>query len=189
MKKIITINHEYGSGGRLIGKTLAEKLGLHFYDKELIALTAQKSGFTEEFVKEAAEKKTASLLYSLYMTSLPISDQLFLAQSQVIKELAAEGSCVIVGSCADYILREERCFKVFVHAPREVRLKRVKEEHDVQDHREFLHKQDKKRTAYYNYFTQNKWGNALDYTLTVDSQIGINTAAECIARAAEAFFA
>lgn len=187
--RIITINREYGSGGRIIGKLLSEKLGIPYYDKEIISLTAKKSGFTEDFVKEASEKKTVSLLYSLYMTSLPVSDQIFLAQSQVIKDISEnEESCVIVGGCADYVLRELNCcFKVFIHAPLEERVRRVREEYGetADDYRNYVIKQDKRRVTYYNYFTQNKWGHANDYNLTIDSSLGLENCAEIIAEAAK----
>jgi cytidylate kinase len=188
MSCIITVTREYGSGGRLIAKMLSQQLGIPFYDREIIALTAKKSGFTEEFVREAEEKKTASLLYSLYMTSLPVSDQIFLAQAQVVQEIHAKGSCVIVGSCADYILRDEpNCLNVFIHAPLEERIKRVREEYLelAEDIRTFILKQDKKRITYYNYFTQNKWGQANNYHLSVNSALGLETAADIIAEAAE----
>ncbi len=186
MNKIITINREYGSGGRIIGKMVAEKLDIPYFDKEIITLTAKKSGFTEEFVKEASEKKTMSLLYSLYMTSLPISDQLFLAQSQVIRDISANGPCVIVGGCAEYVLRDMKdCFKVFVHASLDERIKRVRDDYKEvsEDFRNYVQKQDKKRITYYNYFTQNKWGYAADYQITVDSSVGLEVAAEIIRKA------
>jgi len=169
---------------------LAGMLDVPFYDREIIALTAKKSGFTEEFVRETAEKKTASLLYSLYMTSLPVSDQIFLTQSQVIKEIHREGPCVIIGACADYILRDEpNCLNVFIHAPLESRIARVKEEYSElsEDIRTYVLKQDKKRITYYNYFTQNKWGFADNYHLCVNSSLGIDVAANIIFEAAKAF--
>ncbi|MCL2634041.1 MAG: cytidylate kinase-like family protein [Oscillospiraceae bacterium] len=190
MSCIITVTREYGSGGRLIAKMVSQRLGIPFYDKDIIALTAKKSGFTEEFVRAAEEKKTVSLLYSLYMTSLPVSDQIFLAQSQVIQEIHKQGSCIIVGSCADYILRDEsNCLNVFVYAPLEERIKRVKEEHGDfnEDIRTYILKQDKKRVTYYNYFTQNKWGHANNYHLSINSAMGLETAVNIIIEAAESF--
>jgi len=190
MSCIVTFTREYGSGGRIIAKTLAQQLDVPFYDREIIALTAKKSGFTEEFVREAEEKKTASLLYSLYMTSLPVSDQIFLAQSQVIQEIHKQGSCVIVGGCADYILRDcDDCLNVFVHAPLESRIARVREEYSdlSEDIRTYVLKQDKKRVTYYNYFTQNKWGYADNYHLCVNSALGIDIAVNVIFEATKAF--
>ena len=129
MKKfVITVSREYGSGGRRIGRLVAEKLGVNFYDGELLSLVAKESGYTEEFVRQNDQKKTQSLLYHLYIGSqiLPASDMIFIAQSRVIKDLYAKESCVIVGRCADYILRgKENVINIFVHAPLESRVARV----------------------------------------------------------------
>lgn len=184
MKQVITITHEYGSGGRQVGKLLAEELGLEFYDKDLIALTAKKSGFAEEFVRQSSEKKTQSLLYGLYMTSLPVSDQLYLAQSQVIRDLSDAGNCVIVGGCGNYVLRENKnAAHVFIRADFERRMARVRDEYKEtgDDARAFLTKQDKKRAAYYNYFTQNKWAYAENFHICVDSGIGLEQTARLLA--------
>ncbi|MDR2531886.1 MAG: cytidylate kinase-like family protein [Oscillospiraceae bacterium] len=183
MKYTIVINREYGSGGRLIGRKLASRLGIPFYDNDLIRLTAEKSGFSEEYVKEASEKKTTSLLYSLYMTSLPVSDQLFLAQSQVVRDLAAKESCVIVGGCADYVLKDIRgLVKVFIHAPINDRIQRVRDEYNETsgDYKNYVTRMDKRRITYYRYFTQYKWGRAHDYNITLDSTAGPDTCAEII---------
>ncbi|MDR0197122.1 MAG: cytidylate kinase-like family protein [Oscillospiraceae bacterium] len=187
MSCVVTFTREYGSGGRIVAKMLSEQLGIPFYDREIIKYTAEKSGFTEEFVREAEEKKTASLLYSLYMTSLPVSDQIFLAQSQVIQEIARQGSCVIVGNCADYILRDERnCLNVFIYAPLNERIARVRDEYkDIsEDIRTYVLKQDKKRITYYNYFTQNKWGHSHNYHLSINSALGLETCVDITAKAA-----
>jgi len=183
MKYVIAINREYGSGGRLIGEKLAKKLDIPYYDNEIIKLTAQKSGFSEEYVKEAAEKRTMSLIYSLYMTSLPVSDQIFLVQSQVVRDLAAKGPCVIVGGCADYVLKDsKRLIKVFIHAPLEERIKRVRDEYGetAADYKHYVTRMDKRRVTYYNYFTQYKWGRAEDYDLTVNSAAGVGVCADTI---------
>ncbi|MCL2019790.1 MAG: cytidylate kinase-like family protein [Oscillospiraceae bacterium] len=179
MKYAVVINREYGSGGRLIGKDVANRLGIQFYDNELIRLTADESGFSEEYVRETAEKKTVSLLYSLYMTGLPASDRLFIAQSQVIREVAEKESCVIVGGCADYVLKNmDNLVKVFIHAPFEDRVRRVQNEYNEtvpdNNYKNYVTRMDKKRITYYRYFTQNKWGRAGDYNITLDSTGGIN---------------
>ena len=103
-KTVITVSREYGSGGRLIGRKLADELGIGYYDGELLSLVAKESGYTEDFVRRNDQKKTQSLLYHLYIGSqiLPASDMIFIAQSRVIKDLYAKESCVIVGRCADY---------------------------------------------------------------------------------------
>ena len=129
MLPVITIARQYGSGGHEVGEKVAKKLGLPFYDKALIAMATKKSGISEEVFVDADEKAASSLLYSMVMGSyafgarvpsineMPINDKLFIIQSDIIKKAAAEGPCVIIGRCADYILREhENCLNVFVHA-------------------------------------------------------------------------
>lgn len=186
---VITIAREYGSGGRLVGEELAKNLGIPFYDKELILLAAKKSGFSEDYIRRTEQIKSASFLYSLYMTSqvLPMSDQIFLVQSKIIQELADKGPCVIVGRCADYILRNmPNCLNVFVHAPMEERMRRAVEVYgdEVTNMEDYVRKQDKKRSSYYNYFSQNKWGNAKNYHLSVSSTLGVSQTAKLIQDAA-----
>ena len=175
---IVTIAREYGSGGRLIGQQLAQELHIPFYDKELIKLAAEESGFAEDFIAKMEQKKTISFFDNLYITSqaLPLAEQVFLAQSQVIREIAAKGSCVIVGRCADYVLRNfDNCLRIFIHAPLEWRIRCVRDiyHEKVTNYHDYLLKQDKNRAGYYNYFTQNKWGKAQNYHLSIDSSIGI----------------
>ena len=185
---IVTIGREHGSGGRLIGRKLAEELGFAFYDKEIIALTAKESGFTEEFVRQMETTKTSSFLFSIYSATreLPLTEQVFLMQAKIIRELAQKGNCVIVGRCADYILREEpNCIRTFIHAPIEKRVRRVKEfyneaEGTDEQVRARILKQDKKRASYYEYYTQLKWGLAQNYNITLDSSIGIEPSVEML---------
>ena len=125
---VITISREYGSGGRAIGERVAKELGVPFYDKQLILMAAKESGLSEEYIKKTEQMKSTSFLYGLYMGAqqLPMNDQIFLVQSKIIRKLADEGPCVIVGRCADYILRErEDLLSVFVHAPVEFRAQRA----------------------------------------------------------------
>lgn len=187
---VITIGREYGSGGKLIGKKLSEILELPLYDKELVALTAKQSGFNEKAVEMAEQQRTQSFLYSLYMTSeaLPFTDQVFIAQSKVIRELSDKGPCIIVGRCADYTLRDKkRCLRIFIHAPIEERIQRVRDVYGVKEKNleAFVRKEDKKRSSYYNYFTQNKWGNPHNYHLSIDSSIGLDLSANLIVEAAK----
>jgi cytidylate kinase len=184
-KFYITIGREYGSGGRLIGQQVAKELNIAFYDRELIVLAARESGFAEEFVQKMEQKRTISFINNLYMTGyeLPVSEKIFLAQSKVIQKVAEEGSCVIVGRCADYVLRDKpNCFKVFIHAPIEERIKRIREEYkeDQSNLEDYIRKQDKNRASYYNYYTHKKWGRAQNYHLCIDSSIGISTAVRMI---------
>lgn len=184
-KYVVTIGREYGSGGRLIGQQLARELDVPFYDRELIALAAKESGLAEEFVQKMEQKITVSFFDNLYMTGyeLPLSEQIFLAQCKVIREIAEKSSCVIVGRCADYVLRDSpNCIKIFVHAPIEERMRRVREvykenHHDLED---YIRRQDKNRASYYNYYTQQKWGKAQNYHLCIDSSIGIPAAVHII---------
>lgn len=189
---IITISREYGSGGRRIGEQLAKELGIPFYNKELINMAAKESGLSEEYIRKTEQMKSTSFLYGLYMGSqqLPMNDQIFLIQSKIIRKIAEEGPCVIVGRCADYVLRDHPALlSVFVHAPLEQRIQRAKEtyEKSASNMEDFLKKKDKKRAAYYNYFTQNKWSNANNYTLSISSAQGIDYAVSILKHAALSF--
>ena len=189
---VITISREYGSGGRAIGEKLAKELGIPFYNKELILMAAKESGLSEEYIKKTEQMKSTSFLYGLYMgaQALPMNDQIFLVQSKIIREIAEEGPCVIVGRCADYILRErEDLLGVFIHAPLSYRAQRTKEVYEkggsnVED---FVKKEDKKRASFYNYFSQNKWGDARHYHLAISSQYGVDFAVEVLKHAALSF--
>ena len=149
---VITIGRQYGSGGRQVGKLLAEKLGVPFYDSELLTEAAKKSGFCEEIFQENDEKPVGSFLYSLVMgansaDTLPLNNKLFLAQFDTIKEIATKGSCVIIGRCADYAIEEmENSLNVFIYADKAIRAKRAKEEYglDAKNIEDAVNKIDKK---------------------------------------------
>ena len=184
---VITVGREYGSGGRFIARNVAEKLSIPFYDKELIELVAEKTGLSPEFVKKAEEHRTSGFLYNLYYPtqSLPLYDQVFIAQSNIIKKFAAEGPCVIVGRCADYVLQNTPgCLHVFVHAPVEERVARARAYYELEGDDDVLRtaiaKQDKARASYYNHFTMGKWGRAQNYDLAINSALGIDEAAHAI---------
>ena len=183
---VVTIAREYGSGGRLIGQHLAELMNIDFYDKNIIAMTAEKSGLSEDFLSSHEQrKKRFGFLPNVIINSksLPLSDQVYLAQSMVIREAAEKGSCVIVGRCADYILRDNpRCVKVFIHAPLQEKIKRIREEYqdDAADPAAFAAKIDKERAAHYNYMTLNKWDDVHNYDLVINSSVGIDEAARLI---------
>ena len=186
-KYVITVSREYGSGGRLIGKKLADELGISFYDGELLSLVAKESGYTEDFVRRNDQKKTQSLLYHLYIGSqiLPASDMIFIAQSRDIKDLYNKESCVIVGRCADYVLRGfPNVINVFVTAPLESRIARVRDEYnekaDNDNYKAYMMKKDKNRIAYYNYFADDAWGKVQTYDISVNSDIGIDKSAEIL---------
>ena len=182
---IVTIAREHGSGGRSIGKKLAERMNVPFYDRELIYLAAKESGLSENFIKEVEEKPSRSFIYNMYMTgqALSVSDQVFIAQTKVITEMADKGSCVIVGRCSDYILKDRKnCKRVFIYAPFEERVCRVRDEYNEckRDVEQYLEKLDKKRSAYYASSTMQKWGVPQNYDLCINSAIGIDETVDVI---------
>ena len=183
---IITIGREFGSAGREIGYKVAEAFGIKLYDKEMLARAAKESGICEEIFESHDEKPTNSFLYSLVMdtysmgysgntyTDMPINHKVFLAQFDAIKKIANEGPCILVGRCADYALRSEPdCLNVFIHAPLQYRIARVKQRHnlDTAAAKELIVKTDKKRAAYYNSYSDKRWGDLEGYHLTLDSSV------------------
>lgn len=191
MKTVIAIGREYGSGGRIVAQKVAQKLGIPFYDKEIITQVAKETGFAENFVRDAEARPVNSFMYSLCFSAQNLSpaDQVFIAQAGVIKKLAEEGACVIVGRCADFILREHGdLLRVFVHAPVDQRVRRVAEEYGVQEANMegFIAKQDKKRASYYDYFTNARWGDSKTHDLCVSTSLGIDAVVDIICAAANA---
>lgn len=185
MPKIITIAREYGSGGRLIAQKVAEKLGLVYYDNEVIDLAAKELGIDVDTIRKISEEKTSSFMYSLSSTAftLPLNDQVYTMQSKIIRHLAEHDSCIIVNGCADYILEDyEDVLTVFIHAPLESRMRRVKEiyHEEHEDLKRYVMKKDKKRSNYYNYYTTKKWGQLKNFDLTLNSDLGIEEAANII---------
>lgn len=185
MTKIITIAREYGSGGRLIAQRVAEKLGLVYYDNEVIDLAAKELGFDIDTIRRAAEEKSSSFMYTMSSSAftLPLNDQVFTTQSKIIRHLAKHDSCIIVNGIADYVLEDyENVLSVFIHAPIESRVQRVineyHEEHD--DVKKYVVKKDKARCNYYNYYTTKKWGQLKNFDLTINSDLGIEEAADLI---------
>ena len=190
-KFVITIARQHGSGGRLIGESLARSMGIAYYDKELISLTAKKTGFAMDFVKEVEEKQTSSFLYSIYAAAtIPsVYEQARNAQFAVIRELAEKGPCVIVGRAADCVLRGmTNCIRVFVHAPLEERIRRARDEyHEPMDNPEkALQKKDKSRAAFYNAYSEYPWGDLRNYDMALSSSIGIEQTARIIQAYVEA---
>ena len=195
MKRIITISREFGSGGRSVGKLVAEKLGYRFYDRELVNKVAERSGFSPEFIEESGEYASArsSLLFALATASqysadgLSMHDRLYIEQTKIIEELAAEGDCVIVGRCADYILRDWKdCLHVFIHADMDSRAKRIVERYGECDQspEKRLTEKDQKRKVYYKNYTGRNWGQAQNYDLCLNSGVlGVETCAELIVQA------
>ena len=180
-KKLITISREFGSGGRLIGKRLAEKLDIPYYDKELLDRIAEESGFSKELIVEAEKKAKNSFLYSLASAmgtgeagpeSLSLNERFFLAQFDTIRRIADEGSCVIVGRCADYVLRGiPEATNVFIYAEEADKIKRAVQEYGVPEDsvKKLMKDTDKARANYYSYHTGRKWGDHVNYNLSIDS--------------------
>ena len=196
-KTIITFAREFGSGGHEVAKKVSEICDFSFYDKELIALAAKESGLSENLFDGLDEKPTNSLLYSLVMGlqsgnssycrygDITGADSVFRIQSQVIRELVAKGSCVIVGRCADYVLREQpRLINVFVHADLDFRIERIMKKFDMKEKvaQDYIVKTDKKRSSFYNFYTNKMWGSVDNYDISIDtSKIGTDNAAKLIA--------
>ena len=182
---VITIGRQLGSGGRETGMKLAESLGISFYDKELIRIASQESGLNERFFEKADEKKRFSLFWGLFGMHSPqtqemysgfyLSDEtLFKIQSDVIRKLADNKSCLFVGRCADYILKEHpRRLSIFLNADIGDRIKRVMEIHNITEAKaKFLvENTDKQRSSYYNYFSGKSWGEAESYHLCVNTSV------------------
>ena len=196
-KIIITIACQYGSGGREIGERVAELLGIPLYDKEIITDAAAKGSLDEEVIKKVDESAANSLLYTLAMGSnvlgttmhfgykMPLNDKLFILQSEVIKGYAAEGSCVVIGRCADYVLRDEpNVLRLFIYGDLDHRQQRVAERHpEIKSSQiiDVINKTDKRRSSYYNFYTGNKWGKYDNYDMAINSSaLGIEHTAQII---------
>lgn len=194
--RVVTVSRQFGSGGRTVAKAVAERLGFAYYDKELVRRIAQESGLAESYILEGGEYacSTNSFLFNWAMNaesarsgSLPISDQLYIVQHNIIKQLAQESNCVILGRCSDYILRErEDTLNVFIHAPADFRAERIVtlygERTDSPQKR--LKEVDDKRKAYYRHYTGRAWGSAENYHLCLDSgALGVDECTELIVKA------
>ena len=193
---VITIGRQCGSGGKKIGETVAQRLGVKCYDKELLTLAAKNSGLCEELFETHDEKPTSSFLYSLVMDTysrgysnsaymdMPLNHKIFLAQLDTIKKLADEESCVIVGRCADYALAEyPNVVSVFVSGNDEERIEYLKQLYKVETAKakDIMVKTDKKRASYYNYYSSKKWGDSRSYDLCINSSsVGIDGAVDMI---------
>lgn len=195
---IITIGRQFGSGGHELGEKLARRLGIPFYDRNLLSEAAQRSGMTKEMIESMDEKPTNSFLYSLSVGNysyggdvpLPLENQVFLAMSEAIREVAKKGSCVIVGRCAEYVLAgEESLLRVFVYADKASRTKRVMEKLTLKEREAtaLMQRTDKKRAAYHDFYADEKWGVPSSYDLLINSgALGIDEAVEMIAAFVEA---
>ena len=197
---IITIGREYGSGGHQIGQAVAEKLGVKFYDKQIISLAAQKSGLSDEFIANHEQRVRSGLMQNLAASAayssgffsgqyLPLSESIFISQAQVIRDVAARESAVIVGRCADYVLAgRENTINVFIHAPVEERVKRIMTLYHLDEAAAIkaITTSDKERGNHYFRYTDRKWGKAQNYDLCINSALmGIDKTVELLVRFAE----
>ena len=200
-KKIITISREYGSGGRQVGLTVAKKLGMEFYDKELIDAAAIEIGFPTEMIADREQRLTNSLLYNFAMgtlygiayprepkvSELPLTEQIYQAQKKAIEEAAKRGSCIFVGRCADYILKSRPdVLRVFIYADRDIRKRRAIEEYgEIEEYiDEFMYQTDKRRRIHYENYTNQKWGSRENYDLMLNSgDLGLDKCVELLCEA------
>ena len=189
--RIITISRQFGSGGRTVGREVAQKLGIPCYDHELIERLAEESGFAKEYIKNESEYRpfgsrlATALNVGTGFDPLTNQDRLWIAQKRMILELGAKESCVIVGRCADAILEDQAdCLRVFIHASFEQRAKRIVEvygETEVPTERR-LRDKDKRRISYYQYYTDRTWGDINNYDVALDTgRLGIDKCVELIA--------
>lgn len=182
---IITLSREYGSGGRYIGKLVAEKLGIKLYDKEFITEIAEETGLSEEYIKENEQKReNLSILNNGYYFGLNNADELFIKESKLIKKVADEESCVIVGRCADYILRNrEDVLKIFVYSDMENKIERATKFYGLnkESAKKEINRIDKLRANHYKYYTENDWRDSSNYDICINSDaLGVKKASEII---------
>ena len=198
---IITIGRQFGSAGREIGRVIAKHLDIKLYDKEMLNRAAQESGLCKELFETHDEKPTNSFLYSLVMDTyslgyssgsymdMPINHKVFLAQFDAIKKIADEGPCILVGRCADYALEEyDNVLSIFIHADLDARVRRIARIYDLTDAKakELIVKTDKKRSSYYNYYSNKRWGDVNSYDMCLNSSmLGIEGTAEAIEKLVE----
>lgn len=191
---VITIGRQYGSGGSELGQILADKLGYAFYDKEIIEMTAGTTGYSSNYVGEHQESLTNSLIYDLvnHMYAFPETespkDKIFDAQSKVIKEIAEKGHCVIVGRCADQILKDRiDCLNIFLHAPLKNRIKRVmgKKNLTEKDAKQLILREERRRADNYHYYTRQIWGASANYHLSLDTSLGYDYVLDVIMQTAK----
>lgn len=192
---VITIAREYGSGGREIAKELSEIMGIKFYDDELIKLIAKESGYSEDVLRDVDENATNSLLYTLSMSAThnvammvnghgtPVGDKAFMATAEIIKELAEKESCIIVGRCANSVLKgRDNVISVFIYTDVERRIDRICEYENCtrSEAAVRLKKVDRRRSFYHNYYSDTKWGDRRSYDICIDSKLGADKVAQII---------
>lgn len=189
MIRIITISREFGSGGRTIGKEVAKQLGIPCYDKDFIERMAEETGYAKEFIEDESEyapnsNSTAYMFLGRGLDGLANADKIWIAQKKVIEEFANKEACVIVGRCADYVLKDRKdCLNVFVYAEKAFRAERIVTQYgetSVEPEKRLADK-DKKRKLNYKYYTEQEWGRRQNYHLSIDSGfLGIEKAVALI---------
>jgi cytidylate kinase len=200
---IITIGRQFASGGHEIGQKIASRLGISFYDKELIRIASRESGLREEFFEKVDEKKRSSLFPGLFGMRSNYSDELtsnyylsnetlFRIQSDVIRKLADEGSCLFVGRCADYVLKDRtNILNIFIHADFDERIRRITSRFEISENKamEMIEKTDRDRSGYYKYVSGKSWGAVESYHLSLNSSLlGIDETARFLCHLAEERF-
>lgn len=201
MKRIITIERQFGSGGSVIGRRVSEILGINYYNREILERTAQKCGISAEKLQNAEENVPTSFLYSLMLAShptssfednLPLSDKVFIIESNIIKEIASqEDSFVLVGRCGKYILEEYDCFSVFIYGDKKKRVQRTIDDYnaDPKKAESILKKADKRRESFYNTNSDGLWQDKEQYHLCLNStELGDELCAEIIVKACQNYF-
>lgn len=198
MNTIITISRQYGSGGRFVGKLLAEELNIPFYDKEIIAMASEDSGFAQGFIKENEQKMkgissfafTASMWGGNLVNNFEnIESKIYACEADAIEKIAKNGPCVIVGRCADYVLKDKyKCLNVFIHADMPSRVERVikvfRRTDDVKKAERLIKENDRMRARHYRYYTDSEWGEANNYHITLNtSAIGVENCAKILKEA------
>lgn len=187
--KIITISRQFGSGGRYIGECVAKRLGIKYYDKNLIEKIANRTGLAHDFIEKAGEYAPSNNIFAYAFigrnrAGISIDDYLHNIQRQIILEIALEGPCVIVGRCADYILRDRNdCINIFIYGNKSSKIKRITELYGISSEKaeKLMLDTDKKRSINYKYYTDLEWGNINNYTLALNSStVGIENCIEII---------
>lgn len=186
--RIITISRQFGSGGRTIGKEVANQLNIKCYDAQIIEEVAKESGYAETFIKENSEYTTYNSFLGQILSARDYqgktpADQIWIIQKKIIEDIAKKESCVIVGRCADYILKDKNILKVFIHSSLDNRAKRIVEKYGETDKDPIarLKDKDKKRSSYYEFYTDIKWGDATNYDIALDSgTLGLDKCVEII---------
>ncbi len=204
-KAVITIARQYGSGGSVVGQMLAEQLGIDYYDKELLSMVSGERGIDEKALSRADEKIRPSLLFGLVrnvydsekstqdLDEAVTSEKLFHYQARLIKAVASEESCVIIGRCADFVLKDyPNVLRVFIHAPEDKRLERawsIRSDLHLKDVSRYIEKVDKRRGSYYKFFTGQTWTDARNYDLCIDSgKLGYQGCVDTIVQQLKLYF-